>query len=990
MNNIIEQIEKIKQINSNQNLVIFVGAGVSKNSGVCSWWELVKEIADKIDENKCTSCEIRDLVCGECGKKIKLCSLEDQECKLKYNFSAEDYLRIPQHFFESFGEEKQPYYEFLEDKFCSDKYVPNIIDEIIVRLQPEHIITTNYDHLLEDVKDPTVSKYAVITKDDDILSQKGRNYIIKMHGDIDDIKNIVLKEDDYLNYSQNHVIIETFIKALLIDKTFLFVGYSLNDNNLKLIMSYIDFFVKEKRVENRQRHYLVVNEVKDTIHDILYWKNKGVELVDLSKVSDYMIKNANCMSISNNVGKKLYTFLFYLKNEGLLYTNDKMQELNNRFRKLKEDVSCFKYISYKTIIEIFKFKSICGRKTPFMTFTNKEEYNNLRILLKNKELRDLFMKAGIQGIRLKNGSKNESEIFDQESENADILYELSINNKYHELIEIIEKEEASSTKAYYCSLVKYTDGLEKIMNELKERYASVNYLELSNQKCYELAIYEFNNTCMRSLFSINSKKNTDKLNPLLDHAAARYSKAYNTIKEIANKKVDIQNMNDILLKHEEYYMKKANILKFTENEYGDLYLIRQIAYDYYLFYKKNNLMLDWFTNVTKMVTPYIKAIFCTYYPDEFQGDFQGGLPRTFACPYPINLLDVDMMVKHIKPKELKNIASHYKVDSIELSDDFDIVTLFENFCLSMKEFWHIRMTAQLGSFSFLLSLCELNQEQNSRILKAFLSLLNNPEKEVSMIADNIDAVMIYVKKHFDKDIEGYVALLETLINSDILVEQTIYWPAYLEVINVLSELTDKKIYDKWCDEFDRIQKNDRQKIFWVYIYRKILMKYDKDRWKSFIEENLNHNSDDEMFQLVYEKILRFDEKVKKYYQNKFKVYVKSNVNGITLNPDPKTDTINQLILFLLLGIIDETDIDFMKEYTYMSDYLEFIFKPESFDYAKIKISDIMWCNFLNNEYYRNRMLAHREEFWNKNEEKRIKLGFGSSFENRVAYKYLFD
>ena len=47
MNQIIEQIEKIKQINSNENLVIFVGAGVSKNSGVCSWWELVKEIADK-------------------------------------------------------------------------------------------------------------------------------------------------------------------------------------------------------------------------------------------------------------------------------------------------------------------------------------------------------------------------------------------------------------------------------------------------------------------------------------------------------------------------------------------------------------------------------------------------------------------------------------------------------------------------------------------------------------------------------------------------------------------------------------------------------------------------------------------------------------------------------------------------------------------------------------------------------------------------------
>ena len=52
MNKIIEQIEKIKQINSNENLVIFVGAGVSKNSGVCSWWELVKEIADKIGDRK--------------------------------------------------------------------------------------------------------------------------------------------------------------------------------------------------------------------------------------------------------------------------------------------------------------------------------------------------------------------------------------------------------------------------------------------------------------------------------------------------------------------------------------------------------------------------------------------------------------------------------------------------------------------------------------------------------------------------------------------------------------------------------------------------------------------------------------------------------------------------------------------------------------------------------------------------------------------------
>ena len=94
--------------------------------------------------------------------------------------------------------------------------------------------------------------------------------------------------------------------------------------------------------------------------------------------------------------------------------------------------------------------------------------------------------------------------------------------------------------------------------------------------------------------------------------------------------------------------------------------------------------------------------------------------------------------------------------------------------------------------------------------------------------------------------------------------------------------------------------------------------------------------------------------------------------------------------YLIWCVYNENDIEFMKDYAYMSDYLEFIFNPESFDYRNIKISDTMWCNFINSDHYRERILEHKSEFWNKEEEKRIELGFGSSFENRVAYKYLFD
>ena len=50
----------------------------------------------------------------------------------------------------------------------------------------------------------------------------------------------------------------------------------------------------------------------------------------------------------------------------------------------------------------------------------------------------------------------------------------------------------------------------------------------------------------------------------------------------------------------------------------------------------------------------------------------------------------------------------------------------------------------------------------------------------------------------------------------------------------------------------------------------------------------------------------------------------------------------------------------------------------------------MRCNFINNDKYRKIILKHKTEFWSKDDEKRIKLGFGTDFENRTAYKYLFD
>ena len=450
-------------------------------------------------------------------------------------------------------------------------------------------------------------------------------------------------------------------------------------------------------------------------------------------------------------------------------------------------------------------------------------------------------------------------------------------------------------------------------------------------------------------------------------------------------------MNENLLKHEEYYMRKSDMFISGGTIYGNLYKIRQIAYDYYLFYKKNHLMLDWFNNVTKMVMPYIKAIFCTYYPDEFQADMHEPFSRTYAISYPIELVDIDMMVKHVKLKDLKRIASHYKVDSIELFNGINISLLFEDFCLSMKEYWNIRMIDQLKSFSFLLSLCKLNKEQNIKIVKAFITLLTLSKKEdVRTITSNIEALCIYVEKHFNETIKDYTDLLDLLINSDILLETTANLTKYSNLINVLSKMADKRIYIHCCKEFDKMKDKSRNKTFFVYVNRKILVKYDKNKWSNWIRDNLENNWNKEIFQFLYEKTLIFDDKVKAYYEEKMMAYTKNNPTGAYTYPDHKTETINYLIMLVLIGCVSESELDFMKEYMCISDYLKFIFEPESFDYKRIKISDVMWCNFINNKKYRKLILKHKNEFWNKEEEKRIEQGFGSSYENRIAYKYLFD
>lgn len=289
-------IAKIKEALVNEKLVIFVGAGVSKNSSVPTWGHLVRQYAKKLNYTQCLSCHFKTDNC-------------EKTCHHKYYFSTDEYIKIPQYFY-SYDQSCQhhDYYSILKTAFHHD-FQPNILNDLIATLNPEHIITTNYDHLLDHYQ------YEVITSDQDLLKAKSNHYLIKMHGDIDDVEHIVFKEDDYLSFSQTHALIELYIKSLLIDHTFLFVGYSLNDYNLKMFLSWIDYLGHENNVkESMHANYLITNDIlPNQDYLISYYQQKNIQVINLNELDDELLQESMKVPLEDEIGRKTYICLKHLK-----------------------------------------------------------------------------------------------------------------------------------------------------------------------------------------------------------------------------------------------------------------------------------------------------------------------------------------------------------------------------------------------------------------------------------------------------------------------------------------------------------------------------------------------------------------------------------------------------------------------------------------------------------------------------------------------------
>lgn len=230
----------IQEAQKNNQLVLFVGAGASISSGMPSWSKALNQIGKRLGEE---------------------------------HIDYQKALELPQNYFDQRG--KKEYTELMRKVFrYGDTLSTAEVHKLIMKFNTSTIITTNYDHLIEQAAEENVEVMQVISCDKDLPYRKSGKELIKMHGDFEH-DNFVLKEDDYANYSSNFKLIENYIKSIIGSKVVLFIGYSFNDPDTKQIMSWVKNILKD----DMQRAYLIDVDSDYDRNKELYYKNWGVNII---------------------------------------------------------------------------------------------------------------------------------------------------------------------------------------------------------------------------------------------------------------------------------------------------------------------------------------------------------------------------------------------------------------------------------------------------------------------------------------------------------------------------------------------------------------------------------------------------------------------------------------------------------------------------------------------------------------------------------------
>lgn len=236
------------------NAVLFAGAGLSTAAGLPGWVDLVRPLAEAVDN-----------------------PLPPDP------YITSDHLLDATQYYEN-AKGRHALISYLQEQLDTTLQQPSPNHALLARLPVQTIFTTNYDDLIERSLQAAQRRYNPITRESQLPQwSKDRLQLVKLNGDLRQPDTIVITRNDYNTYFERHRLLVERLRSDLVTATFLFLGYSLTDPDFNLIFDEIIYQLTAAAAAPRMSFAVMFGAPPLRLADL---RRRGLHVINLDPGAD--------------------------------------------------------------------------------------------------------------------------------------------------------------------------------------------------------------------------------------------------------------------------------------------------------------------------------------------------------------------------------------------------------------------------------------------------------------------------------------------------------------------------------------------------------------------------------------------------------------------------------------------------------------------------------------------------------------------------------
>jgi hypothetical protein len=234
---------------------VFIGAGLSVPAGYVDWKTLLRPLAEDVGLDVAKEhnlIRVAQYVINTAGGRARV----NQRIVTEFSRAA---TRVPSH-------------------------------DILAQLPISTYWTTNFDSLVEEALRAAGRRPAVVHAQEQLTSREddADATVYKMHGDKSRPDRCVLSMDDFEQFADTRGQFLELLRGSMVEQTFLFLGYSLNDPNIDLVLAHM----RSRFGSDRREHFWLTKRTTraDHLSDLEFHYERGRQALRIQDLKRYGIQ----------------------------------------------------------------------------------------------------------------------------------------------------------------------------------------------------------------------------------------------------------------------------------------------------------------------------------------------------------------------------------------------------------------------------------------------------------------------------------------------------------------------------------------------------------------------------------------------------------------------------------------------------------------------------------------------------------------------------